>query len=206
MADPSRGPPLRSEVENFSDRGWGISVIRSTGESTEVPRALLALLPMRSRYLTTPFASRHRHMRDGIDRRIRHPHRSTAATPPRLRLGRQPPALPGRPIRSDVTSKCEAETSHDEDVRVEVSGRYSNHADQEKRIGEVLRFELARSPEPKTQTLRRSQRRLSGDELESLLKSYEQGTRVNLLANQFGIHRSTVMDHLMWAINEHRDL
>jgi hypothetical protein len=79
---------------------------------------------------------------------------------------------------------------------VEVSGRYSNHADQEKRIGEVLRFELARSPEPKTQTLRRSQRRLSGDELESLLKSYEQGTRVNLLANQFGIHRSTVMDHL----------
>jgi hypothetical protein len=29
MADPSRGPPLRSRVGNFSDRGWGISVILS---------------------------------------------------------------------------------------------------------------------------------------------------------------------------------
>ena len=34
---------------------------------------------------------------------------------------------------------------------VKVSGRYSNHADQEKRIREVLQLELAGPPKPKTQ-------------------------------------------------------
>jgi hypothetical protein len=83
------------------------------------------------------------------------------------------------------------------DERVEVSGRYSNHADLRRNASErFLRFEFSWSPKPETQTLRRSQRRLSPDDLESLLKGYERGTPVNVLANEFGIHRSTVMDHL----------
>ena len=79
---------------------------------------------------------------------------------------------------------------------MEVLGRYSNHADQEKRIREVLLLELSRPPKLKTQTLRRAQRPLSADELDALLESYERGTPVNMLADRFHIHRSTVLDHL----------
>ena len=79
---------------------------------------------------------------------------------------------------------------------VEVSGRYSNHADQEKRIGEVLRFELSRSPKQKTHTRRQIQRRLSADEVEALLGSYERGSPVNVLADEFHIQGSTVLDRL----------
>ncbi len=79
---------------------------------------------------------------------------------------------------------------------MEVSGRYSNHADQETRIREVLQFELYGSPKHKTQTPRQVQRRLSANELETLLRSYESGTPVNVLADEFHIHRSTVLDHL----------
>jgi transposase-like protein len=77
-----------------------------------------------------------------------------------------------------------------------VWGRYSNHADQGKRIYEVLQLELSRPQKPKTQTPRRVQRRLSADELEGLLRSYDRGTPVNKLADEFKIHRSTVLDHL----------
>lgn len=77
-----------------------------------------------------------------------------------------------------------------------MSGRYSNHADQEKRIRQVLELELSSSPRLRTQTPRRLQRRLSADELEALLGSYERGTPVNALADEFHIHRSTVLDHL----------
>ena len=79
---------------------------------------------------------------------------------------------------------------------MEVSGRYSNHADQENRIREVLQLQLSGSPKAKTQTPRRVQRRLSADEVEALLGSYERGSPVNVLAKEFEIHRSTVLDHL----------
>jgi DNA-binding CsgD family transcriptional regulator len=81
-------------------------------------------------------------------------------------------------------------------VVVEVSGRYSNRADQEKRLREVLQLELSRSSKHKTQTPRQVQRRLSANELETLLGSYGSGTPVNELADELHIHRSTVLDHL----------
>jgi hypothetical protein len=77
-----------------------------------------------------------------------------------------------------------------------VSGRYSNHADQEKRIREVLQCDVFGVPKTKTRTLRRPQRRLSTDELDALFESYERGASVNVLAEEFSIHRSTVLDHL----------
>ena len=43
---------------------------------------------------------------------------------------------------------------------------------------------------------RRRQRRLSGDQVHSLTEAYEAGAAVNQLAAEFGVHRSTVLDHL----------
>ena len=81
-------------------------------------------------------------------------------------------------------------------LSVEVSGRYSNHADQKKGIREVLQCDVFGVPKTKTRTSRRPQRRLSPDELEALFESYERGAPVNVLAEEFSIHRSTVLDHL----------
>jgi hypothetical protein len=79
---------------------------------------------------------------------------------------------------------------------VKLSARYSNHSDQEKRIREVLQIELRRSTKPRTQTSRQIQRQLSTEELRVLLDGYEGGIPINGLAQQFGTHRSTVLDHL----------
>ena len=40
------------------------------------------------------------------------------------------------------------------------------------------------------------QRRLAAEELDALLGSYERGTPVNTLADEFRIHRSKVLDHV----------
>jgi hypothetical protein len=79
---------------------------------------------------------------------------------------------------------------------VEVSVRHSNHADQEKLIREVLQCDVFGVPKTETRSLRRPQKRLSPDQLEALFESYERGDPVNVLAEEFSIHRSAVLDHL----------
>jgi DNA invertase Pin-like site-specific DNA recombinase len=79
---------------------------------------------------------------------------------------------------------------------VEVSGRYSNDADQEKRIRKILQCDVFGVYKTKTRNLRRPQRRVPPDELEALFERCERGAPVNVLAEEFSIHRSTVLDHL----------
>jgi len=55
----------------------------------------------------------------------------------------------------------------------DVTGRYSNHADQEKCIQRVLELQFSRTQKPKTQTPRRVQRRMSAGELDLLLQEYD---------------------------------
>lgn len=74
---------------------------------------------------------------------------------------------------------------------VEVLGRYSNHADQGKRIEELLQIVPAGIKVVKTRT-RQLQQRLSPAEAEKLVADYESGVGIKKLAVRYHIHRHTV--------------
>jgi len=79
---------------------------------------------------------------------------------------------------------------------VEVIARLSNSSDLGKRVQKVLEIPASVAFRTKTRTPRRAQRRLTDQQLKELLTGYEQGRPIDELAAQFGIHRSTVLDHL----------
>ena len=74
---------------------------------------------------------------------------------------------------------------------VELLRRYSNHADQMKRLRKLLELPIRKSPEPVQRQIR-LRRYLADNEKLELLADYESGQTVYQLASQFGIHRDTV--------------
>lgn len=71
-------------------------------------------------------------------------------------------------------------------------GRYSNRSDQGERIGEVLKSAPDAAVRPKIRTSPRTARRLESQEIDALVWAYSNGATVYELAQEFGIHRSTV--------------
>jgi DNA-directed RNA polymerase specialized sigma24 family protein len=84
---------------------------------------------------------------------------------------------------------------------VEVSGELSNH-DILSRIGQLHAVVLDQRADPATPPVlasaapRRRQRRLPPAQVAELTTAYESGAAINDLAKRFGIHRSTVLEHL----------
>ena len=74
---------------------------------------------------------------------------------------------------------------------VELLRRYSNHADQMKRLRKLLELPIRKSPEPVRRQIR-LRRYLAETEEFELLAGYESGQTLYQLASQFGIHRDTV--------------
>jgi DNA-binding CsgD family transcriptional regulator len=74
----------------------------------------------------------------------------------------------------------------------EVLGRYSNHADQGKRLGHLLQIELGRPSKARSQTQRQVHVRLTQPRIDDLVSAYRSGRTTYELANEFGIHRLTV--------------
>ena len=74
---------------------------------------------------------------------------------------------------------------------VEVMGRYSNHADQEERITDLLNTAPVTTIPARTRTIRQVHRRLRPDLVDELLAGYEGGLTTRQLADQFGIGRET---------------
>jgi hypothetical protein len=84
---------------------------------------------------------------------------------------------------------------------VELLGRYSNQ-DIVTRLRQINTCEECdQLPARPTRSIRQSQRRLSLDEIESLLEAYRAGTYIDKIAGQFGIHPTTV-----WAIVKRQGL
>jgi len=77
-------------------------------------------------------------------------------------------------------------------VRVEVLGRYLNHADQGKRIQDVLELVPSGPPESDTRTTKQVHRRLRSDEVDQLVAEYRAGAKVKELATRYNIHKYTV--------------
>lgn len=82
---------------------------------------------------------------------------------------------------------------------VEVLGRYSNHADQGERLRHLLQIVPEGPKRPKTPTIKRVCRRLSEEEIASLVQGYAEGIKVEDLANAFGIDQWTVQKHARLA-------
>ncbi len=89
---------------------------------------------------------------------------------------------------------------------VELLGRYSNRKDLEDQLREVL--ERCQKPEQPAHTVRgksrQVQRRLSVESVDELVADYQDGVMIRELAEQFGIHRGTVVEHLDRAGVERR--
>jgi hypothetical protein len=79
---------------------------------------------------------------------------------------------------------------------VGVLGRYSNHADQGKRLAKVLGTAPKELIRPILRTTKQIQRRLKSAEIEELAVAYQAGSTVYELAERFRIHRATV-SHLL---------
>ncbi len=79
---------------------------------------------------------------------------------------------------------------------MEVSGRYSNHADQGERIDAVLNAIEIGPKRRKRSTRKRILRKLSPPEVDDLRDAYLAGASTYSLANAFGIHRHTIAAHL----------
>jgi DNA-directed RNA polymerase specialized sigma24 family protein len=79
---------------------------------------------------------------------------------------------------------------------VEMIAMFSNSSELGKRVKKMLESPPSEAFEAKTRTLRRVQRKLTDEQLRKLFVGYEQGRPIDELAAHFGIHRSTVLDHL----------
>jgi AraC-like DNA-binding protein len=81
---------------------------------------------------------------------------------------------------------------------VELLGRYSNH-DIMSRLRQVLADQKpGRPPARTTRSLhkKQAQHRLDAEEVDRLLERYRAGTKINALASEFQISRTTVMKHV----------
>jgi DNA invertase Pin-like site-specific DNA recombinase len=81
---------------------------------------------------------------------------------------------------------------------VELLGRYSNH-DIMTHLRQVLADQKPGSPPGRTTRSphkKQAQRRLDVEEVDRLLQHYRAGDRINDLAAEFGISRTTVMKHV----------
>jgi hypothetical protein len=74
----------------------------------------------------------------------------------------------------------------------EVLGRYSNHADQGKRISRVLQMVPQEPLEPITRTIRQVHRRLLPAQIDELVACYQGGATLRELSEQFQIHRASI--------------
>jgi lambda repressor-like predicted transcriptional regulator len=82
---------------------------------------------------------------------------------------------------------------------VELLGRYSNY-DMMNRIRQVLAGQdTGRLPARTTRSPHQIQHKLAPDEIERLLEAYRAGTKINDLASEFGIARTTVLNHIARA-------
>lgn len=79
---------------------------------------------------------------------------------------------------------------------VEVSGRYSNHADQGTRIAGVLDSVPSTPRRPETSTIRHVNRRMRPDEVASLREAYLAGASTYQLAVDLGSQRHTIAAEL----------
>jgi hypothetical protein len=79
-----------------------------------------------------------------------------------------------------------------ESYEVEVLGRYSNLCDQGERLRELLEMTPKGPSEPIPRTIRQTQRRLRGPEIDELVAGYQAGATVYELAERFRMHRVTV--------------
>ena len=75
-------------------------------------------------------------------------------------------------------------------------GRYSNHADQGKRIERVLDTPLLDLPTPVSRPLRQVHRRLREDELDELAEAYLAGATLSELGERFRTHQATISSEL----------
>ena len=79
---------------------------------------------------------------------------------------------------------------------MEVLGRYSNQADQGKRIKKVLETPLSDSPTPVSASIKKVHRRLQAGELDKLAEAYLAGATLVELGERFRTHRATVASEL----------
>ena len=79
---------------------------------------------------------------------------------------------------------------------MEVLGRYSNYADQGKRLAALLGTVPKGHVRPIPRTKKQIQRRLKRAEIEELVVAYEAGRTLYELAERFQIHRTTI-SHLL---------
>jgi hypothetical protein len=79
---------------------------------------------------------------------------------------------------------------------VEVLGRYSNHADQGKRIKRVLETPLLDSATPVSRPQRQVHRRFQEGDLEDLAEAYLAGATLSELGERFRMHRATIASEL----------
>lgn len=90
-------------------------------------------------------------------------------------------------------------------TRVEVLGRYSNHADQGQRLRHLLDLASEGPRMPKTRTVRRVFRRLSEDQAAHLVEDYSSGASQRELACEFKVHPQSVAATLNRAGIARRD-
>jgi DNA-directed RNA polymerase specialized sigma24 family protein len=79
---------------------------------------------------------------------------------------------------------------------VEVLGRYSNLADQEKRVREVLEIVPDGTPKVNVRTPKQHQHRLKPAEIRDLINNYKAGIGVLDLAELYKLNRGTVTEIL----------
>lgn len=75
-------------------------------------------------------------------------------------------------------------------------GRYSNHADQGKRIERVLEVPLLEVATLVSKSPRKVQRRLREGQLDEMAEAYLAGATLSELSERFGRHRRTISNDL----------
>lgn len=78
---------------------------------------------------------------------------------------------------------------------VEVLGRYSNHADQQKRLRHLLQIEPEPPERSKPRTPKRVCKKLSPEDIRQLVEAYRSGQLVEQIANDLAIDQWTVQKH-----------
>src|SRR6202020_1591191 len=74
-------------------------------------------------------------------------------------------------------------------------GRYSNQGELASHLGELSTMDPAPAAPSVRKTRKQVQRRLPSAEVDQLVATYEAGAKVRDLASQYGINRSTVLEH-----------
>src|ERR1700728_1457820 len=98
----------------------------------------------------------------------------------------------GKCVEIDAMCSNPERTGSNIDSLVEVMGRYSNLCDQGERLRELLEMVPKGPSEPIPRTIRQTQRRLRGSEIDELVAAYQAGATVYELAARFRMHRVTV--------------